>query len=172
MEVLQNYLPLIGILGFLLAAGWLVNYGLSNLKSGSPYQLRASILTPTETRFWKTLQSCLPPNTILAIKPRLADIFETIPCKNRSRWQTNFNKISAKHVDFLLISTEGKPLLAFELDDPSHRRTDRIARDKFVEGIFQKCGMPLLRIPTKKSYPVGVLKTQIQSTLQMSKTSV
>ncbi|MDM5008034.1 DUF2726 domain-containing protein (plasmid) [Escherichia coli] len=58
-----------------------------------------------------------------------------------------------KHVDYLLCDkTDLKPLLAIELDDKSHQREDRIARDKLVDGIFKAVGLPVIHHPVKNTY--------------------
>ncbi|EFH8375491.1 DUF2726 domain-containing protein [Escherichia coli] len=48
--------------------------------------------------------------------------------------------------------TDLKPLLAIELDDKSHQREDRIARDKLVDGIFKAVGLPVIHHPVKNTY--------------------
>lgn len=55
----------------------------------------------------------------------MKDIF-FVTEKDRSKHQTYFNKISKKHVDFLICSAQSKkPLWGNELDDTSHAREDR-----------------------------------------------
>jgi len=42
--------------------------------------------------------------------------------------------------------------VGIELDDSSHQRPDRQARDQFVDGVFAAAQLPLLHIPVKRSY--------------------
>ncbi|MBR3404955.1 MAG: DUF2726 domain-containing protein, partial [Firmicutes bacterium] len=58
-----------------------------------------------------------------------------------------FNRIKAKHTDFILVEPETLEVLAVvELDDPSHEREDRIERDEFVDHVYEAAGIPLLHI--------------------------
>jgi len=73
------------------------------------------------------------------------------------------NKIARKHLGFLLYDRESlKPLLAIELDDSSHNRPDRQARDKFVDGVFAAAGLPLLHVPVSYSYPTKKLRAYLR----------
>lgn len=61
-------------------------------------------------------------------------------------WKGAFQHINGKSVDFVLLSKETtKPICAIELDDSSHDRTDRSARDDEVERIFKQANIPLAR---------------------------
>ena len=42
--------------------------------------------------------------------------------------------------------------LAIELDDKSHETEKQKQIDKFKDEVFQKIGMPLIRIPAKRTY--------------------
>ena len=58
-----------------------------------------------------------------------------------------FNKISQKHVDFLICRQgDWMPMLGIELDDNSHSKTAVKKRDMFVNAVFAQVGIPLLRI--------------------------
>lgn len=66
---------------------------------------------------------------------------------NNQKWGGAFHHISQKSVDFVLCDIDAlQPRLAIELDDWSHERPTRQARDKEVERILEEAGMPLLRI--------------------------
>jgi len=85
------------------------------------YYLRKSLFTPAERSFAGVLDSLDYEGVTVAYKVRLADLFGVEKGLNRSERQRAFNRISAKHVDFLLIqSSDGRPLLGVELDDSSH----------------------------------------------------
>jgi len=132
-------------------------------RKGERYRLKPSILTPAELRFWETLKGVIPENTLVAFKPRLADIFEAETTGDRKSWRTAFNRINAKHVDFLLITPEGKPLLGIELDDISHQRAARNKRDEFVNAVFAVAGLPILHIKARNSYENLELKKTIET---------
>ena len=67
-------------------------------------------------------------------------------------WKYAFYHINGKSVDYVLCSqTTLQPMYAIELDDPSHDRPDRIARDTEVERIFDEANIPLVRFRDYKS---------------------
>jgi hypothetical protein len=45
-----------------------------------------------------------------------------------------------------------RPQLAIELDDRSHHRPDRVARDVLVNEVFAVAQLPLLHVPVQRSY--------------------
>lgn len=141
-------------LGLILLIGTIT--GTVLLRKKKSYRLNRGLLTQNEQHFWKSLLQAIPPGTFLTIKPRLGDIF-AITGKNK----TDFYRISSKHVDFLLIDSDSRPLLGIELDDKSHERKDRIQRDRFVDSVFHQSGLPLLHVPARGSYYIPDLKTRI-----------
>ena len=66
--------------------------------------------------------------------------------KNKSEWQTSFNKISAKHIDFAIINDNMEILFLIELDDITHNYYDRQERDEFVNISLVNAGYTLLRV--------------------------
>ena len=86
-------------------------------------------------------------------KVRVADIIEPQPSRNRSQWQTAFNKISAKHFDYIICTQDTlNPVCAIELDDQSHNQKKRQQRDELLESVCKGAGLPLLRVPAKRAY--------------------
>lgn len=73
-----------------------------------------------------------------------------------------YNRIASKHVDYLLCEPDTmKPLFAVELDDASHNRADRKARDEFVDKVFQAAGLPLIHVTAQREYNVREISTQV-----------
>lgn len=66
---------------------------------------------------------------------------------DKSQWQTAFNRINKKHIDFVLCKPENLyPELLIELDDSTHK-SDKVAkRDEFIEKLYEKTGYKLLRV--------------------------
>ncbi|MPN50852.1 hypothetical protein SDC9_198492 [bioreactor metagenome] len=56
-----------------------------------------------------------------------------------------------------------RPLLGIELDDKSHDKADRQARDQLVEGVFKAAGLPLVRFAVKSGYSPGDIQSQIMA---------
>lgn len=78
----------------------------------------------------------------LFTKVRLFDLVE--PIQGASNYKGAMWKIQAKHVDFVICNRYLDPKLIIELDDSSHQRPDRRARDDFVDTVVRNCGYPIL----------------------------
>jgi len=118
--------------------------------SEPPYKLKGNLLTKREYAFFQTLKPITDMRGyFIAVKPRMADfIYVTYnEFHNRKNFYRFFNKISSKHVDFLIcdISTS-KPIVAFELDDITHKRPDRSMRDSFVDYVYNMIGLKVHHI--------------------------
>ncbi len=123
------------------------------------YAARESLLTPAEHYAFQELRTILPPNHYITIKPSLLDVLDPGPDSKRT---TSFQRISQKHVDFLVIDIySGRPLFAIEIDDRSHLRPDRVARDEFVNAAFAQARIPLIRHPS--NHPLSPKIKQILS---------
>lgn len=130
------------------------------------YYLKKAILSPAERSFFGVLELLGYEGVTIACKVRLADVFgikKGIPHGDRQR---ALNRISAKHVDFLLVqSSDGRPLLGIELDDSSHEEEERIARDSFVDSVFSCAGLPILHVAAKAAYNPKEVHRQIDEAL-------
>jgi len=133
---------------------------------GGAYYLRNTLFTPAERSFLAVLERVLPPGVRVFGKVRLADIFGVKSGAEKGERQGAFNRISRKHVDFLLVRTDDlAPLAGIELDDKSHEEEDRQARDAFVDEVFKSAGLPILHVPVQKAYDPGDLKTKVSALL-------
>lgn len=75
-------------------------------------------------------------------KVRLLDLLE--PRKDSKMYRSYFNKVQAKHVDFVLCDKKMVARIIIELDDSSHNRPDRQARDSFVDEILENVGYKVI----------------------------
>lgn len=118
-------------------------------------------LTKNELYFYKELKEIAKDNNLVVLaKIRLADLVEVEPM-DKSKWQTYFNKINKKHVDFALANPQNLQIkLLIELDDYSHNE-QQYERDRFVEAIYNKTGYKLLRV--KGTFN---LKEKVEGTLK------
>ncbi|MCW3095676.1 MAG: hypothetical protein JWL77_1294 [Chthonomonadaceae bacterium] len=128
-----------------------------------PVRLGDRFLSAAEISFYHVLKNAMGEQYVICPKVRLSDIFSVV------RLQENlgvFNKISLKHVDFLLCDPQSlQPLLGVELDDSSHLTTKSIARDELVEKVFATAGLPLARIPVRAGYTISDLQAAVQNVL-------
>ena len=91
-------------------------------------------------------------------KVRLLDLLE--PKKGHPKYKTLFNKIQAKHVDFVLCDKKLVARCIIELDDSSHDEKSRQERDKFVDEILNDVGYQIIH--TREI--TDNIKTQISKT--------
>jgi len=125
-----------------------------------------SIFTPAELKFYKILNEILPEYVIFG-KVRVADIINVDSKKAGRKYLKYFNRISKKHVDFLICDRETlSPLVAIELDDRSHERKERVERDEFMDKVFGMADLPLLRFRVQKKYDKRKIREKIKNALQ------
>lgn len=130
-----------------------------------PYRTNTFLLSAAERSLFQVLRHIAGPNYLLFAQVRLCDV---IGVPQSPSWRTHFNRISTKHLDFLLCDHETRPLVAIELDDSSHRRPDRRQRDSFLNAALLGAGLPLLRVPASHHYDASALRLQLQQLLLAS----
>lgn len=111
-----------------------------------PY-IRKNLMTINEWSFYKQLKPVADElNLSVLCKTRVADLVDIEKGLTKSEWQTAFNRINKKHIDFILCKPENLyPILLIELDDSSHDTEPRKQRDEFIEKVLDKAGYKLLR---------------------------
>lgn len=154
---LPSLLPLLLILCCVVAIKIAILFA-ENTHSNQPeFQLEANLLTPAEMVFFNFLSQNLDAeNFHVATKVRLADVFN---CVSKGRlFQVGFNKIRAKHFDFVIVSRkDSKILLAIELDDRTHNQTKAKKNDVFKNELCVDAGLKLVRVPVRRSYDESTL---------------
>jgi len=122
-----------------------------------PYAMKNSVLTKNEYALYQTLKPIAAEQGLdLLVKVRLADFLYVQ--KGTEKYQTWLNKITSKHIDFLLCDKNIKPLLAVELDDSTHDRPSRAERDSFVDEVYRTIGLDVLHA---RGYKAEGLKAEI-----------
>jgi len=126
-----------------------------------PYHLKDDFLTPAEQNFYRILKSATTEWAVIAPKVSLRDLFFA-KSGDFNQNRVYMNKIDRKHVDFLLFDPKTlKPIIGIELDDKSHQRPDRQQRDRFVDGVFDAAGLPLLHVPVRVGYSTRELNDRL-----------
>ena len=75
----------------------------TNLSSSEhSYKLRDKFLSPAERSFYGVLEQAVSDRLKIHAKVRVADVIQPNSPGDRSSWQKAFNKISAKHFDYVL----------------------------------------------------------------------
>lgn len=127
-----------------------------------PYDLQETLFSPAERSFLGVLDLAVGDKARVFAKVRVADVLTPEARMGKSKWQQAFNKISAKHFDYLLCHPADLSFLcAVELDDSSHRHQKRKARDLFLKEACDSAGLPLLQIPASSHYQVEELREQL-----------
>jgi len=117
-----------------------------------PYHAVDTLLSPAEVSFYHVLRATTGEQATIFAKVRLGDLLY-VRAGDRSQNTSYRNRIDRKHVDFLLCDPKTTtPLAAIELDDASHQRKDRAARDEFVDSVFAAAGLTLVHIPAGRTY--------------------
>ena len=144
------------------------------IRTGQPeeieelYFVRDDFLSIAEQSFFQVLQKSVEGWALILPKVSLSDLFY-VRHEDPSRYRSLTNKIDRKHVDFLLCDPVTiRPLVGIELDDKSHQRPDRQERDEFVERVFKAAGLPLLRVPVRRSYPMAEMGAWIKHTVELA----
>ena len=164
---------LVVLVGLVLVAAIIIKLrGGSSLGKTAPdtavYESQDALLTPAECSFFGVLEQVAGSQFRLLAKVRLADIVKLAQGENRSGRQSALNRITSKHVDFVLCDRKSFRIVGIiEFDDKSHRRSDREERDDFLDAALQQADIPILRIPARSSYSTNELRSQIDNSFKL-----
>lgn len=158
MEFFQRY-PLI-FLG--IAAIFIFYIFLLRKKSANKfkYQPIPYINSKSEQNFFAQLIKIVPTEQYLLCKVRLADICKPVDPKNI----VAFNKISRKHLDFVVVNkVTSKIICAIELDDKSHFSKSSMKRDLEKNRALDSSKIKLFRVKTTRSYNLYGIEKYLNS---------
>ena len=122
---------------------------------------RRPLLTKAEMHFAEALEKAVYPRLRVYSQVSLSAIVK-VKADNRSTWQSAFNSVSRKYVDFVIvdpITMEVKKVI--ELDDHSHERQDRQGRDQQLDSILTQAGIPIIHYKAQVAYDPLVLREVI-----------
>lgn len=116
-----------------------------------PYRKRDCLLSGPERALFEALLKVAGERYHVLPKMRLADVL-WLPKLASNRW-LHWNRIAQKHLDFILCDRKYlEPLLAVELESPTTRSGHAEERTEFIAAALAAAGVPLLRLPLKRSY--------------------
>ena len=129
-----------------------------------PYRARRFLLSDGELAFYRVLSRAVRDDYTVAFKVRLADV---IDCPG-AVWPLGYGRLIAqKHLDFVLcIPDTARVALAIELDDRSHNRPSRLARDEFVDNALRAAGVPLVRVRAAPAYRPADVRAVLEGALE------
>jgi Protein of unknown function (DUF2726) len=167
---LINWSVAVGVIVFVvLLLSFLALRELLRRNDPLPYRAIPSLLTNSEAAFFRVLFEAIDELPVVVFsKVRLLDLME-IPRGTEGR--AGFRaRVQSKHVDFVLCDAATlRPMLVIELDDPSHRRKDRMRRDAFVDEVMRTIGLAIWHVPVAAKYDVMEFKTAIASSIKQVK---
>ena len=95
-------------------------------------------------------------------KIRLGDIIRPRKGLSNSARTSAFNRISGKHVDFVLCDLKTlEVLVVIELDDSSHGEASREKRDEFLDKALAAAGVHIVHIAAQRSYVPAEIREKI-----------
>ena len=123
------------------------------------YRKRIPFLSPAERLFYSVLSDATDGQLVIMTKVRLADIVDVRKGLSGGQWQSAFNGIRSKHIDFVLCDPQQLDVKAVvELDDQTHEKPKRQARDLFVDQVMNSTGIPILHFSVKGGYSVKEIR--------------
>jgi len=130
------------------------------------YQSKNSLCSPAERSFLGVLDQLLADKYRVLLKVRLADLIEIPKGVSKSLRQSALNRISSKHVDFVVCNKNDLSILGvIELDDQSHKSAKRQKRDRFLDSALSAAGIPIVHIRAQNTYSVVEIQNQLQNNL-------
>lgn len=117
-----------------------------NTKNAPPYFRKKTLLNEKEQVLFHRLIEAMPNSYVMA-QVRLADIVGIKKCDN---WQSWFNKINRKSVDFVICNKSFVVLACIELDGKTHTQEDRQKADRDKDEALIAAGIPIVRIEAGK----------------------
>jgi len=154
---------------FTIALILLIGIGFFYFKKGGfkqslPYYARQVLLTKAELNFYRQIQPILMElNLFASFKVRLWDVIDVR--KGTEKSFTYQNKISSKHIDFVLIDRDTNIIGCIELDDSSHNEKDRQEADQVKNEALSAAGVPLIRVKATRTYKKEAIRQQIMNIL-------
>ncbi len=131
------------------------------------YQQKEFLVTYVENDFFKVLVKAVGNKYYVFPQIHLSSIVDhKVP--NGQSWQGALSKIQRKSVDYVLCEKEQlRAVLAIELDDKTHNRADRVARDEFVERVLGEAKVPLVIFRNYKTLSATDVEQKIVEALEI-----
>jgi hypothetical protein len=131
------------------------------------YQRKANLFSPAETQFLAALDQAISPGQRVFGKVRVMDLVEMKSGLSPKARHAAVNRISQKHVDFLICAGSAQtPVCAIELNDSSHSFTKAQRRDQLLASVCKQVGLPLVVVKAAKSYDPRSVRQQITAATQ------
>ena len=163
MNLVYILLPIV-LVGVFILRAWALKFESSNAKTSSfSYKRKQFFFTRSENDFFGLLERTLKGRNVMVFPHvRVADVLET-----SSGGLAGFNRISQKHVDYLLVSLPNfQPVMAIELDGKSHGSERQQKGDAVKDQAFKSAGVPLVRVPVSRDLSDVMLLSMLEPHLK------
>ncbi len=126
-----------------------------------PYVAAEALLSAAELSFFGALREAVGMDYHLFAKVRLADIVNVQQGLGGKDYYRAFNRISAKHVDFVVCDPRTFRIIGvIELDDRSHQVDESRERDDLKNRALAAAAIPILRVTARRAYSASDLRRQ------------
>jgi len=133
-----------------------------------PYVMNQVLFSAAERSFLGVLEQAIGREYRVLGKVRVADVVSVKSMSDRSVWQKAFNRISAKHLDFVLCRKDDLSICAaIELDDKSHQTNKRQERDAFIAGLCKAIALPLIQVQAQSAYAVADIRARVLDAIRL-----
>ena len=123
------------------------------------YESKGGLLTKAERSFFGVLEQAVGNSFRIFAKVRVADVLAPKKGLEPGDRQSAFNKIRAKHFDFVLCDPASLDIRAVvELNDKSHQQSQRSDRDEFLRSACGFAQIPMIEVAAKRGYSVETLR--------------
>ena len=126
----------------------------------TPTYQKKELLTACEKEWKKALSVCIPNGYFLKEQICLASIIEKT---ENNAYANELFRI----VDFGVFDDRNNIKILIEINDSSHERPDRMARDYKVKNICEQAGIPLIRFWTKYDIDYEYIRKRIYQELKI-----
>ena len=128
------------------------------------YEKIPHLFTRAESAFLRVLEKAAAGRYVVYGKVRIADVLRPVHEEGTPEWRACFNRIQAKHFDFILCDKDSRAIVAaVELNDSSHQMPQRMERDRFVEQVCRESRLPLIFIEWQRQYDWMDVRERIQA---------
>jgi len=132
----------------------------------SPYIRYLSLFSTAEMAFLEALDRAVGRHYRIFAKTRIADVVDLRPDIDPYERRRAFNRIGSKHFDFVLCNPRDFSIAGVvELNDASHLRQERAARDAFVIDVCNAIGLPIVMVRARHQYSTLELRSVIEQAL-------
>lgn len=117
---------------------------------GGAYTARPFLMTPVERNVYKVLEKAYGDRYRIFCQVRVVDIIQPNEIKYHPKsreYLSLFRQLSQWHFDYVLCHRDDfRVFCALELDDASHKRLDRVKRDRIINQACKVSGVTLKRL--------------------------